>query len=293
MPADDDTLAQWVALSLIPNLGGRTITRLLERFGSLDEVLSASAEELRQVTGIGPKLVTAIRGVNIAETRQALAHWQADGVRVLLWHTPDYPATLNALPDAPPVLFCRGTLQENDRRAVALVGTRQPTAQGRRVAAMLAAGCAARGWTVISGLATGIDAVAHQSALEAGGRTLAVLGSGVCAVYPPGNRALAGRLIERGALLSETHPHAAPSAPTLVARNRLISGLSRAVIVVEAGADSGCLHAVRFAHAQNRAVFTVISGARGNARVLAEGAHPLPANRAAFEALEQILGKEE
>ncbi len=293
MSADDGMLAQWVALSLIPNLGGRTITRLLERFGSLDEVLSASADELQQVAGIGPKLAAAIRGVKVAETRQALAHWQADGVRVLLWHTPGYPSALNDLPDAPPVLFCRGTWQKDDRRAVALVGTRQPTVQGCHAAATLAAGCAARGWTVISGLATGIDTVAHQSALEAGGRTLAVLGSGVCAVYPPGNRALAERLIERGALFSETHPHAAPSAPTLVARNRLISGLSRAVIVVEAGADSGCLHAVRFARAQGRAVFAVLSGARGNARALAEGAHPLPADGAAFEALERILGQEE
>jgi len=293
MPAENDTLAQWVALSLIPSLGGRTIARLLERFGSLDAVLSASAEELQQVPGIGPKLAAAIGGVNVAETRQALARWQADGVRVLLWHTPAYPSALDDLPDAPPVLFCRGTLQEDDRRAVALVGTRQPTAQGRRIAETLAAGCAARGWTVVSGLANGIDTIAHRAALEAGGRTLAVLGSGVCAVYPPGNRALVGRLIERGALLSETHPQASPSAPTLVARNRLISGLSRAVIVVEAGADSGCLHAVRFAQAQGRAVFAVISGARGNAHALAEGAHPLPADGAAFEALEQVLGEEE
>lgn len=293
MPADDDTLVPWVALSLIPNLGGRTITRLLECFGALDAVLSASAEELQEVPGIGPKLAAAIRSVNVADTRQALTRWQAEGVRVLLWHTPDYPPALNDLPDAPPVLFCRGTLQKEDRRAVALVGTRQPTAQSSHAAAALAAGYAARGWTVISGLASGIDTVAHRAALRAGGRTLAVLGSGVCAVYPPGNRILAEQLTERGALLSETHPQAAPSAPTLVARNRLISGLSRAVIVVEAGADSGCLHAVRFARAQGRPVFAMINAARGNARVLAEGAHPLPADSAAFEALEQILGEEE
>ncbi|GAB4420823.1 MAG: DNA-processing protein DprA [Anaerolineae bacterium] len=289
MLADDDALARWVALSLIPNLGGRTIARLLEHFGSLDAALNASADDLQRVSGIGPKLAAAIRAVNVAATRQALMRWQTDGVRVLLWHTPDYPPALNDLLDAPPVLFCRGTLHKEDRRAVALVGTRHPTAQGSHAAATLAAICAEHGWTVVSGLAHGIDTIAHQAALEAGGRTVAVLGSGVCAVYPPGNRALAGQIVRRGALLSETHPDASPAAPTLVARNRLISGLSRAVIVVEAGADSGSLHAVRFARTQGRAVFAVIGGAQGNARVLAEGAQPLEMRGGGLKALEQIL----
>jgi DNA processing protein len=292
MLADDDSLARWVALSLIPNLGGRTMARLLEHFGSLDAVLDASADDLQCVPGIGPKLAAAIRAVNVAATRQALTRWQAAGVRVLLRGASDYPPVLASLPDAPPVLFCQGTWQENDRRAVALVGTRQPTVQGRHAAETLAAVCAERGWTVVSGLANGVDTTAHRAALEAGGRTLAVLGSGVCAVYPPGNRALAEQIVRRGALLSETHPAASPSAPTLVARNRLISGLSRAVIVVEAGADSGCLHAVRFARAQGRPVFAVISTARGNAHVLAEGARPLEVRGGGLDELEQVLRAE-
>lgn len=292
MPGDDEMLAQWVALSLIPNLGGRMITRLLEHFGSLDAVLSASADDLQRVPGIGPKLAAAIGAIDVAATQQALTRWQAAGVRILLRGASDYPSRLGGLPDAPPVLFCRGTPGQGDERAVALVGTRQPTVQGRHAAETLAAVCAGRGWTVVSGLANGIDTAAHQAALEAGGRTLAVLGSGVCAVYPPGNRALAGQIVERGALLSETHPAASPSAPTLVARNRLISGLSRAVIVIEAGADSGCLHAVRFARAQGRPVFAVISTARGNAQVLAEGAHPLEVRGGGLDELEQVLRAE-
>lgn len=293
MPSDDEMLAQWVALSLIPNLGGRMITRLLEHFGSLDAVLSASADDLQRVPGIGPKLAAAIGAIDVAATQQALTRWQAAGIRILLRGASDYPSRLSGLPDAPPVLFWRGTPGQDDERAVALVGTRQPTVQGRHAAETLAAVCVERGWTVVSGLADGIDTAAHQAALEAGGRTLAVLGSGVCAVYPPGNRALAGQIVERGALLSETHPAASPSAPTLVARNRLISGLSRAVIVVEAGADSGCLHAVRFARAQGRPVFAVISTARGNAHVLAEGAHPLEVRGGGLDELEQILRAEE
>ena len=287
-----DTLAHWVALSLIPGLGGRTIARLIEHFGSLEAVLAADELDLQRVPGIGPKLAAVIQAVNVAATEQALTQWQAAGIAVLLHRTPDYPPALADLPDAPPVLFCRGTLVPADRQAVALVGTRHPTVQGRHAAARLAALCAERGWTVVSGLANGIDAAAHQAALGAGGRSLAVLGSGVWAIYPPGNRALAVRLMERGALLSETHPYAEPSAATLVARNRLISGLSRAVIVVEAGTDSGCLHTARFARAQRRPVFTVISAARGNARLLAEGACPLDANLDALDTLAEVMREE-
>lgn len=293
MPDINESLARWVALSLIPNLGGRTLTRLLERFGSLEAVLAARPQELQQVKGVGPRLAAAIQTVNVAATGAALVRWQAGGIAILVQNSSAYPSALAALPDAPPVLFCRGTLTADDRQAVALVGTRQPAVQGHHAASALAALCASHGWTVVSGLATGIDTVAHRAALEAGGRTLAVLGSGVCTIYPPGNRALAERIMEHGALLSETHPDAAPSAPALVARNRLISGLSRIVIVVEAGADSGCLHAARFARAQGRPVFVVVSASPGNARLLAEGALPLTLDARTEGILERAMRGEE
>lgn len=291
MCANNTTLAQWVALSLIPHLGSQTIARLLNRFGSLDAVLNASAAELKAVPGIGPKLAAAIRTADVPAMRAALAAWLADGIAVVQRDQPAYPPALRALPDAPPVLFWRGVLEPEDARAIAIVGTRRPTLQARRAAGALGAQIAARGWTVVSGLAAGVDALAHEAALACGGRTLAVLGSGVRAVYPAGNAPLAARVLARGALLSETHPDASPSAPALVARNRIISGLSRAVIVVEAGPGSGSLHAARFARAQGRPVFAVRSAAPGNARLLAEGARAIGPEGNGWGELEALLNE--
>ncbi len=291
MCTDNTTLAQWVVLSLIPHLGSQTIARLLDHFGSLDAVLRASAAELKTVPGVGPKLAAAIRAADVPAMRTALAAWFADGIAVIQRDQPDYPAALRALPDAPAVLFQRGTLEPEDARAIAIVGTRRPTVQMRQAAGALAAHFAARGWTVVSGLAAGVDALAHEAALACGGRTLAVLGSGVRVVYPPANTPLAARVLARGALLSETHPDASPSAPALVARNRIISGLSRAVIVVEAGPDSGSLHAARFARAQGRLVFAVRSAAPGNARLLAEGAQAIGSEGDGWGELEALLNE--
>ncbi len=291
MCTNNTTLAQWVALSLIPHLGSQTIARLLDRFGSLDAVLNASAAELKAVPGIGPKLAAAIRAADVPAMHAALAAWLADGIAVVQRDQPDYPPALRALPDAPPVLFWRGALEPEDTRAIAIVGTRRPTLQARRAAGALGAQIAARGWTVVSGLAAGVDALAHEAALACGGRTLAVLGSGVRAVYPTGNAPLAARVLARGALLSETHPDASPSAPALVARNRIISGLSRAVIVVEAGPGSGSLHAARFARAQGRPVFAVRSAAPGNARLLAEGARAISPEGNGWGELEALLNE--
>ena len=292
MCSDDTTLAQWVALSLIPHLGSQTIARLLDHFDSLDAVLSASAAELKTVSGIGPKLAAAIRAADVPATRAALADWLAEGIAVVQRDQPDYPAVLRGLPDAPAVLFWRGTLEPQDARAIAIVGTRRPTLRAQQTAEALAAHFAGRGWTVVSGLAAGVDALVHAAALACGGRTLAVLGSGVRVVYPPANAPLADRVLARGALLSESHPDAGPSASALVARNRIISGLSRAVIVVEAGPDSGSLHAARFARSQGRPVFAVRCAAPGNARLLAEGAHGLGSEGDGWGELEALLNEQ-
>jgi DNA processing protein len=281
---------QWVALSLIPNLGSRTIASLLDHFGSLETVFEASESDLQAVPRIGPKLAAAIRAVDLARTRQEIEAWQADGITILLrYNGPAYPAALAALPDAPPVLFHRGIIGPGDQYAVAIVGTRRPAAATRELAATLGETLAAQGWTVISGLAAGIDTAAHEGALRGGGRTLAVLGCGVRAVYPAANRALAARICQHGALLSETHPDAAPDSPALVARNRLISGLSRAVIVVEAGETSGSLHAARFARAQGRAVYAIDNGSPGNLRLIGDGAVLLPPDPAAWLTLFKTL----
>jgi DNA processing protein len=275
---DDRTLAlaRRVALSLIPNLGSRRIVALLDHFGSLAAILEAGDANLRAVPGIGPKLAAAIRAIDLAHTASEIAGWQADGIAILLPSDDGYPAALKALADAPPVLFRRGLAGPDDSRAVAIVGTRSPTGASRGLAETIAATLAGQGWTVTSGMAAGIDTAAHQGALRAGGRTLAVLGCGVRVIYPPENAPLAAHILAHGALLSETHPDMPPSAPALVARNRLISGLSRAVIVIETAEDGGGMYAARFAREQGRAVYAVQNASTGNVRLIAEGARPLP-----------------
>ena len=268
-------LARWVALSLSPQLGGRIFTRLLAHFGTVEAILAADAAELQTVRGVGPKLAAAILAIDLSRTQAQLTTWQQDGIAVLARVHPDYPLRLRG-DDGPPVLFLRGTHALPATRGVALVGTRRPHAAAKRYAQTLARALAQAGHWVISGLALGIDTAAHQGALDGDGETLAVLGSGVNVPYPPQNRALFNTLAERGALLSEYHPQAAPSAATLVARNRLISALSTALVVVETGIKGGSWHTVRFARAQGVPVFAVQSHAAGNQRLLAEGASPLP-----------------
>jgi DNA processing protein len=293
----DPTLIQWVALSLLPNVGGRTLAMLLDHFGDLDAIFSASESDLRAVRGIGPKLSAAIRSIDLDHTAAEMAAWQSAGIEVLLqpaFHTLSsaprtanglYPAALAALPDAPPVLFGRGTLIPGDTRSVAIVGTRSPPAAARRFAASMAQAFAQRGWTIVSGLAAGIDTAAHEGALHAGGRTLAILGSGVNVVYPPQNAALAAAIRGHGGLFAEVHPEATPTSPALVARNRIISGLSRAIIVVEASETSGSLHAARFARHQNRPVYAVANDRPGNRQLIADGARPLPPDFVAWDDL--------
>jgi DNA processing protein len=290
-------LAQWVALCLVPGLGAKTIERLLAHFGSLDAILAAEVDALIAVPRIGPKLAAAIWAIDLDGIRAAIQAWQADGITILLRAPVDpqdpYPARLLALDDAPPVLFRRGTMLAGDAQAVAVVGARQPPAPAHDFAATLAAELARRGWCIVSGLAAGIDTAAHTGALHAGGRTLAVLGCGVRAPYPPSNVALAAQIVQQGALFSEQHPDAAPNSPALVARNRLISGLSRAVFVVEAGSASGSLHAARFARSQGRPVYTLATSAAGNRRLIAQGAHPLPPDFSAWDELSAALAEGE
>lgn len=272
----DTALAQWVALSLIPHLGGRTIDRLIAHFGTLDAIYAASEDALRAVRGIGPTFAVAIQALDVPRTQAAIAVWQADGIAILLRDDATYPDALRGVDDAPPVLFVRGALAARDQRAIAIIGTRRPSAHARQHAQRLAAALAEAGWTVVSGMAAGIDAAAHAGALDAGGRTLAVLGCGVRVAYPPEHRLLAQHIAANGALLSEVHPDAAPNGPALVARNRLVSGLSRAVVVIETGATGGSLHTVRFAQAQGVPVLALDTSAPGNRQLIADGAPALP-----------------
>ncbi len=271
---------RWVALGLVPRLGGRTFSRLLAHFGSAEAILAADVATLQTVRGVGPKLAEAIGAVDVARVQIELRAWQQAGITVLTRAEAAYPSALRG-EDAPPVLFLRGAHTLPAARGVALVGTRRPQAAARRYAHDLAYALAAAGHWVVSGLALGIDAAAHQGALDADGDTLAVLGGGVNVPYPPQNRALFNVLAREGALLSEHHPQTMPSAAFLVARNRLIAALSWALVVVETGTEGGSWHTVRFARARGVPVFAVRSRAAGNRRLLAEGARPLPPDASA------------
>lgn len=253
----DPALLAALRLMLVNGIGPRTWQSLLDAFGSATDVLAATSDQLQQVNGIGPKLAAAIRK---SDPATAYDEWQAcqrDGVTLFLRGSDDYPAGLSRIPDPPPVLYCRGTLTKADELAVAIVGSRHCTAYGRQTAERLAGALARAGITVVSGLARGIDACAHQGALNAGGRTLAVFATGLQTIYPPEHRDLAEDVARSGALLTESPLRQLPLAGLFPQRNRIIAGMSLGVIVIEAGRGSGALHTARHAMEQNREVFAV------------------------------------
>lgn len=268
-----------VALGLTPGIGVKTISRLLEKFGSLEAILQADGKALRQVEGVGPKIAAGVRrndATYCATLDRDLRQWASarDAIRATTWLSVDYPPVWADLDDGPLVAFYRGAWLESDWQTVAIVGTREASPRALQRASQIAADFAAEAWTVASGLARGIDTAAHRGALDAGGRSLAVLGGGIAAdaIYPSENRTLAERIAARGALFCEGYPLAQPSAQGLTIRNRLISGLSRAVIVVEGSASSGAMHAARYARKQGRLLFTFADGGSGCVQLLADGA---------------------
>jgi DNA processing protein len=247
-----------LALSLVPGLGPRLTRALLQRFGSAGAVRQLSVQQLQEIPQIGEKLsrqfVDALRSIPLQQEIDLLRQHR---VRVIARGEFDYPAMLADLPDAPPLLYVRGSLLPTDRRAIAVVGSRQCSAYGRRIAQQIATGLARRGFTIVSGLALGIDGAVHEAALQAGGRTLAVLAGGLSSIYPPQHLDLSRRIEEAGCLLSETPMSLPPQAGMFPARNRIISGLSQAVVVIEAGERSGALITASHALNQGREVFAV------------------------------------
>jgi DNA processing protein len=255
---DDIEILHAMRLHLVPGIGPRTTQTLLEAFGSPAEVLRASEAALLSVEGIGPKLAKAILAARTSNDADVeLQRCREIGASVAARGMSGYPALLAQIPDAPAVLYSRGPLLPQDEIAVAIVGSRRCTYYGISQAEKFAGGLARAGVTVISGLAKGIDAAAHRAALAAGGRTLAVTATGLETVYPPEHAELAGQVVASGAILTEFRLSQKPLAGLFPQRNRVISGLSLAVIVVEASRKSGALHTARHATEQNRDVFAV------------------------------------
>jgi DNA processing protein len=251
-------LRDLVALGLVPGLGPRLTTALLARFGTAAAILAAAPDELRSVSHIGDKLAQDFRqAIHNLKLDEELRLIEQHAVNLIALGSTAYPPMLAQISDPPHVLYLRGALESRDERAVAIVGSRHCTAYGRRVAERFAAGLVQKGYTVVSGLARGIDGAAHHGALKAGGRTLAVLAGGLAKIYPPEHAELAERVRASGALLSEAPMSMQPMAGMFPARNRIISGLSKAVVIVEAAERSGALITARHAAEQGRTVFAV------------------------------------
>ncbi len=275
-PADE--LEHDLRLALVPGIGPRLRQLLLARFGTARLVLAAAQSSLREVDGIGPKLAKALAAAAASiDVQTELKLCAKHNVSILRPGDPAYPRALGRLPDPPGILYSLGQVLPRDELCLAIVGSRHATQYGLTQAERLAASLAHAGLTIVSGLARGIDAAAHKGALEAGGRTLAVLGSGVLNVYPPEHVALSREVVEHGALLSEQPVRAVPLAGSFPQRNRLISGLSLGVIVVEAADRSGALITARHAVEQDREVFAVPGRvdsrlSRGCHRLIRDGA---------------------
>ncbi|HOW27653.1 MAG TPA: DNA-processing protein DprA [Elusimicrobiota bacterium] len=249
-----------ILLNMCPEVGPARFRTILERFGTIADALDRPAKEWEALEEWGPSLGRRLH--QSCEKTRALLDQELDEIertdtRILLMTDPDYPSMLKSLTDAPPVLYVRGQFKTRDAWAVAVVGTRNPSPYGTAVAERLAREMAEAGVTSVSGLARGIDTVAHSIALKCGGRTFGVLGSGLSKVYPPENRILSEKIAEQGAVFSEFSMKTPPDKGHFPRRNRIISGLSLAVIVVEADETSGALITARLAGEQGRDVFAV------------------------------------
>ena len=247
----------WIAFSKVARVGRVRVSQLEEHFGQLERAWRATAGELK-AAGLDTATVSAcIAARDTIDPDAEIERLAQQGVAALTWHDDAYPRQLREVYDRPPVLYVRGTLQPADEWAVAVVGTRRVSVYGRQVADEMARGLASNRVTVVSGLARGVDAIAHRAALEAGGRTIAVLACGLDLVYPPEHKRLAEQIAEQGALISDYGLGTQPRSEFFPRRNRILSGVSLGVLVVEGDVKSGALITARQALEQNREVFAV------------------------------------
>ncbi len=265
-------------LHLVPGIGPVTHGELVRAFGSPMGVFDAAPSDIRKVPGVGAKLVEQLSlAKESIDVGPQLDICQQHDIRIIARSDASYPQPLAEIYDPPNILFCQGELQESDQVAIAIVGTRHATNYGITVATQLATGLAMAGFTIVSGLARGVDAAAHRGALSAGGRTIAVLGGGLLKMYPPEHAPLAKEIAQSGAVLSESLPMQAPKSGSFPRRNRIVTGLCLGVIVIEAGDRSGALISARTATEQGREVFAVPGRidnrmSRGCHRLIRDGA---------------------
>ena len=270
-------LPYWLGFNKVNGIGPARLRALLAHFGDVTAAWQASPEALHECGLDRRALKSLLTTRECLDLGAEVARLEKLGIQCLTWEDEDYPESLRQLDDAPPLIYVFGTLTSEDDRACAIVGTRRVSAYGREVTRSIAADLAHQGITIVSGLARGIDGIAHQAALDAGGRTIAVLGSGLDVIYPSEHRQLAKRIAASGAVISEYPLGTQPEASNFPPRNRIISGLSRGVLVTEAGEVSGALITADFALIQGRHLFSVPGnifqhGSRGTNDLIQQGA---------------------
>ena len=287
-----DERYHWLALNFIPGIGPVLVRTLLDRFGGPEHVFKASRRELETVEGIGERLAALITETDIqGKVRSELKLVEELNASIVTFTDKSYPNNLKQIYDPPPLLYVRGDLQAKDDLAISMVGSRLSSSYGRMITERIAGDMARHGVTIVSGMARGIDSAAHRGALSAGGRTIAVLGCGVDIVYPPENRRLFEEITVHGAVISEFPMSTPPEGTNFPRRNRIISGLSLGVVVVQADSRSGSLITAGLALEQNRDVFAVpgnvgMARSRGTNRLIKQGAKLV---ESADDILEEIL----
>ncbi len=295
---DSSELKGWLALLTVPKIGPIRYISLVKHFGSPERALSASEKELAELPDVGPVIATNMRNkVSWQEAEKQLGLMEKNQVQMVTFKDKTYPGNLLSIYDPPPLLFVKGELSPDDRNAVAIVGCRSASSYGKWITERIGGELSKRGVTIVSGMARGIDSIGHLAALKENGRTLAVLGSGLDVLYPPENKKLAGRIASSGAILSEFLFGTKPEAPNFPRRNRLISGLSLGVVIVEAGSKSGALVTAHCALEQNREVFAVPGNlgsktSEGTNRLIKEGAKLVTSVEDILEELRLDVNKE-
>ena len=274
---DQEQKKYWLALNAVNGLGVNGMKALIETFGTPRQVFDASFAGLCSISGIGKTIAQRIhRYHDWGRQEEALKYYEKENISILTWEDSLYPPLLSYIYDSPPLLFAKGTMQENEK-CIAVVGSRVASTYGMFVTERLCRELAMQGITVVSGLARGIDSAAHRGTIAGKGRTIAVLGNGLDTVYPPENLSLCKSITEHGALITEYPVDTPPRPSNFPARNRIISGISLGVVVVEAGEKSGSLITAKFALEQGREVFAIPGsidspGSKGTNKLLKEGA---------------------
>ena len=268
-----------IHLSMIPGIGIQTIRALLQVFSSAQKALEATSQELAEVDGLGPKLSRKLtEGRAKVPIDREIELIRTHNCRVITIHDEAYPSLLKQIEGGPLLLYTKGELPPENALGIAVVGSRSPTEYGKTISSQLSQQLATRGVTIVSGLARGIDTCAHRGALEAGGRTVAVLGNGLASVYPAENSSLVDEIVKEGALISEFPMTMRPAPVNFPRRNRVMSGLTAGTVVVEASDQSGALITARYAAEQGREVFAVPGQifsklSKGTHRLINQGAH--------------------